>query len=207
MLQRHVGSGHLIHAQATEGDSRDDTPHRIIKMSREFGTLTRLVTANTGKPQLGSVEHPIRLAVMSEVLDTAFRAIADGPEYDVIVHVESDLIWDPMTIGALVDIAAERRHGIDIIAPMIFAGANFYDVWAFRYKGGRFGPFPPFCHAINGLPYLELDSVGSCLAMRWEVIQRVRGCRDEALVGWCRHARMVGFNIAVATQLAVRHPA
>jgi hypothetical protein len=147
---------------------------------------------------------------MSEVLDVCFAAVARRTDVDVVLHVESDLIWDAATGGCLIDIAWERRDGVDVAFPMVWAGENFYDVWAYRYQGQRFGPFPPFCHGLPGLPpgvMLEIESAGSCLAFRQDVVRQFSRSQDEALVGWCKGIRAQGRRIAVAPWLSVRHPA
>jgi hypothetical protein len=124
-------------------------------------------------------------------------------EDDVLVYVESDLVWDAPTIVRLV---SQVKPGTDVVAPLIFAGEHFYDVWAFRKNGARFGPFHPYHSELNHDGLTVVDSVGSCLIMRGEVARRCRIIDDEALVGFSRDVWAKGYNIHCDSRERVRHP-
>jgi hypothetical protein len=95
---------------------------------------------------------------------------------------------------------------VDVVSPLVFAGEAFYDIWAFRKSGIRFGPFYPFHHelVLDGLT--EVDSVGSCLVMRAAVARAVR-MSDGALVEFCNNARSRGYRVWVDAREQIRHPA
>ncbi len=98
----------------------------------------------------------------------------------------------------------------DILAPMIFAGECFYDIWGFRADGCRFGPFYPFHHTLAelhaGIDILVVDSVGSCFAAKGDIARRTHVLDNNALVGWCDAARKLGARIGVIPTLKVVHP-
>jgi hypothetical protein len=201
-LKAHLGPNHSVRLIAVEGDSTDDTFMALKTTGVARSIDLSIVKCNHGGPVYGSTESPARMKALSKVLNAAFEACCE--EDEVFVYVESDLVWDAHTVGSLADMALRRDEGFDIFAPLIFAGQHFYDVWAFRRNGARFGPFAPYCHELKG-GLLELDSAGSCLAMRGEVARSCRARDDNALVGWCADARSQEFRIAVHPAFRVRH--
>lgn len=203
-LKEHAGPNHQVRVIAVEGDSTDRTREALLGCALTCGLDLDLRTCNHGHPPFGSTESPIRLAALSEVGNTILNAVRSTD--DVLLYVESDLLWDSHTVGTLIDMAMRRDEDFDIFAPMIFAGPLFYDVFAYRKNGERFIPFHPYHIALkDGLT--EVDSCGSCLAMRAEVASVVRIPDGNALIGWCDEARRQGFHIAVQPQLRVMHPA
>lgn len=191
----------VVRAIAVEGDSTDDTRAHLVQGAAKRGLQLDLRTCNHGGPVYGSTESPARMAALSRVGNELLAGVDDND--DLLVYVESDLIWNPRTIAALT--ACVRRR-VDVVAPLIFAGANFYDVWAFRKSGIRFGPFPPYHHELAPTGVTLVDSAGSCLVMRAEVARKIR-FDGNALVGWCDAARAAGYTIGVAAELRVEHPA
>jgi hypothetical protein len=145
----------------------------------------------------------------------------------VVVYVESDLVWDGETLRKLIDLVVPFKVDVtrhesatseyvdgarpwDVVAPMIFAGEHFYDVYSFRgLDSSRFAPFPPYHSSLRRHGELtEVSCVGSCLVMPATVARdkRVR-MESGALVEWCEKARAVGYRLAVVPDLVVRHPA
>ena len=196
-LAEHLYPSCSVRVIAAEGDSVDGTRECLRGVGAE------VVACDHGQPWFGSTEAPERFAALSRVGNAVFGAVRESD--DVLVYVESDLVWTASTVKALVNMALSRRDGFDVFAPLIFAGANFYDVWAFRKNGARFGPFPPYHPEVNG-QLTEVDSAGSCLVMRAEVARRCRIRNNYCLVGWCEDARVNGYRIAVDPLLRVEHP-
>lgn len=183
---------------AAEGDSRDATREQLEKYPG-----VHVLDAAHGGPYFGSTEAPERMKALSQVGNTIFAGAR--PDDDVLVYVESDLLWDAATVKWLIQIALERVGGYDVFAPLVFAGEHFYDTWGFRgLDGERFAPFAPYHSSLNGLT--EVSSVGSCLVMRGEAARACRIKNDYCLVGWCEDARAQGFKIAVDPTLRVEHP-
>lgn len=195
-----------LRAVAVEGDSRDATRAQLQaladKMKPQFEL--EIVTCNHGGPVYGSIESLQRMEALSKVGNAIFDSVRDND--DILVYVESDLIWDGTTISALVDHVVTGE--VDIVAPLIFAGDNFYDVYAYRgLDGSRFSPFPPYHASLTQSGLTEVSSVGSCLVMRGEIARKIRIVNNGALVGWCEQAREQGYKIWVDPSLSIRHPA
>jgi hypothetical protein len=201
---RLVSRSDTVRVLAVEGDSKVDISYDIRALGARAQVATHVIKCNHGQPNFGSTENPIRLAALSKVANALFSNITETD--DVLIYVESDLIWDPRTFATLATIAYQRIDNFDIVAPLIFAGKHFYDTWAFRKNGERFGPFLPYHSELKLDRITEVDSVGSCLAMRSEVARSVRIKNDYALVGFCEEARNKGYRIGAHANLRVRHP-
>ncbi len=204
-LKEHIGPDHAVRVIAVEGDSLDATAAELARAAERWQIPVDIREYCHGQPQFASTEEPARLKMLSGVCNEVFAGVREDD--DVLLYVESDLIWQPHDVGSCIDAARERRGGFDVVAPMIWAGQEFYDIWAFRgLDGERFGPFAPYHSSLNGHGLAEVGSVGSCLAMRAEVAAKVRVGDDNALVGWCAEARKQGYRLAVATDFGVNHP-
>jgi len=189
-----------VRVVAAEGDSTDTTRELLLNYSGVLAVT--VLDAGHGGPVFGSTESPERLRLMSTVGNRIFEAVEDDD--DVLVYVESDLLWDPKTIKTLVLHACQRSLRFDIFAPFVMAGEAFYDTWGFRRNEERFSPFPPYHPALGEDPICRVDSAGSCLVMRGEIAQRCRIRNDYGLVGWCEDARRCGYKIGVVPALRVR---
>lgn len=203
-LVKHAGSGHNIRAEVVWGDSPQKTLNTLETFARRWEVKATFTEFNHGQPWFGSTESPVRMRHLSDVGNKILEQVK--PTDDIMVYVESDLVWDPHTIGTLIDTVHENRAGFDVIAPMIFAGRAFYDIWAFRKGGERFGPFPPYHHMIPSTGFTSVDSAGSCLVMRGEVARNARMRNGGALVDWCADAIGQNFKIGVALEQKVYHP-
>jgi GT2 family glycosyltransferase len=192
-----------VRVLAVEGDSTDDTQQHLRDQAELRGIHLELVVCNHGGPVYGSTEATERMAALSKVGNCLLDHVR--PDDDVLVYVESDLVWQAETVVKLIEqVMAERPA--DIIAPMVFADTAFYDIWAFRKNGKRFGPFFPYHDDAprNGL--VEMDSVGSCLVMPGSVARRIRMRNGGALVDLCADARAKGYKIAANLDMKVYHP-
>ena len=192
----------IVRAIAVEGDSTDGTRRQLVSAAANKGLQLDLRTYNHGGPTYGSVESDSRMAALSMVGNEILRGVT--PADDILIYVESDLIWDPRTISKL--IGHVRRGVCDVVAPLIFAGDHFYDVWAFRKDGARFSPFPPYHSGLDPYNLTDVDSAGSCLVMTGLAARTVRMSRG-ALVEWCNNARGLGFTIKVDPTSRITHPA
>lgn len=199
-LERILRDGDTLRIIAVEGDSVDNTRERLIRESAVFALQLELVTCNHGGPHFGSVDTPERMRALSMVGNAIFEAVR--PDDDVLLYVESDLMWNAVAALALID--RMRESDFDVLVPLVMAGRAFYDTWAFRgLDGARFGPFAPYHSQLHN-DLMEIASAGSCLAIRGEVARRCRIRNDNALVGWCEDVRNNGYRIAVDPTLIVR---
>jgi hypothetical protein len=199
-------AGHQLRVIAVEGDSADDTRFQLMRWAQGLGIAVNIETRNHGKRVFGSTEEPERMAALSFVGNGILESVRE--EDDVLVYVESDLVWRPEVITHLIEHLAAGYT--DVVSPLIFAGDAFYDIWAFR-KGGfgnehRFGPFRPYHPELKFDQLTQVDSTGSCLVMRGEVARRCRIINDEALVGFCKDVQNKGFILRVDARLKVNHP-
>lgn len=191
-----------IRVIAVEGDSIDHTPEALILASTLAEVELDLVKCDHHGPVFGSVDTPERMAALSCVGNAIFDNVKDSD--DVLVYVESDLLWDAQTIATLVRNVANSDYAA--IAPLIFAGPQvFYDIWGFRKNGVRFSPFAPY-HPDLKAGLNEVDSVGSCLVVQGHVARTARIRNNNCLVGWCEDVRTLGYIIAVDTRYEVKHP-
>lgn len=200
-LQTH---GHSLRLIAVEGDSCDATEVQLqryaVQLEPHFDI--QIVKREHGGPVFGSTEAPERMKALSYVGNGIFESVRGQDE--VLVYVESDLIWNAHTMLRLI---YRLEVGQDVIAPMIFAGESFYDIWGFRKNGVRFEPVKPYHPDLDSNGLTEVDSAGSCLVMRGEVARKCRMVEDMALVGFCKDVRDSGYHIYCDSRECVRHPA
>lgn len=201
LLNEIVRSQHNLRVLAAEGDSVDRTRYLL---TQAYKVPIEIVDVTHGGPVYGSTEAPARMAQLSVMWNKIMDAVKETD--DVFLYVESDLIWEPITLARLIDRAAWWQDGFDVFAPMVCAGPNFYDIWAFRKNGTRFSPFPPYHPELKKDELLEVDSVGSCLSMRAVVARQCRIHDNNAIVGWCKDVRHHGYRIAVCPDLKIHHP-
>lgn len=204
-LKIQLGPDYDVRIIAVEGDSSDTTRQALLFAAACHNVQIDLRTCNHGRPWFGSVVSEDRMTNMSKVGNAIFDGVAWND--DVLLYVESDLLWEPDMAAELVRSAAERRQGFDVISPTILAGPNFYDIWAFRKVNGEgLSPFLNDHPVVNDGDIYELGSVGSCLAMRGDVARACRIRDNNCLVGWCADARSQGYRIGYNPALIVRHP-
>lgn len=187
-----------------EADSDDGTDVEILKHSGEFNMT--LVCRDNGSPWFGSVDHPDRWRAISYVCDGILEQVKSTD--DLFLYVESDLIWERETMLALLDDLC--KIGVDACATMCFHNSNkaiFYDVWGHRKDGQRFHSSPaPYHPGVNGI-LTQIDSAGSCIAMKGLVARNARFVPPEnGIVGFCGDIRGRGWKLWLDPQLAVYHP-
>ena len=173
-----------------EGDSSDGTGAVLGSYLEDWDSV---VTHNHGGPRYGSIDHPQRWANIAGVVRDVVRAVADPG--DAFVWVESDLVWDPLTMMEL--LKADRP-----VAPMVFAAdtPRFYDTWGYRKGGQMFLGHPPY---LPGGPqderYVPIDSCGSCFVVPARDFPTVRDWDGM----WPFPA---GGRLVLDTASTVRHP-
>lgn len=195
---------------AVEGDSTDFTRGQLVQDCRHHGLNLSLVTCNHGQRLFGSTEESDRLKALSQVGNAILSSVNETDDY--LIYVESDLIWKTYTILCLLERVA--RENYDIVAPLVFAGDLFYDVFLFRgLDGNRFSPFYPYHYSlVNGcqeelkLNPVNVQSAGSCLVMKGEIARQCRIRNDQALLGFCEDAREKGWKIFVDPNERIEHP-
>jgi hypothetical protein len=194
---------------AVEGDSVNDTRGQLLKRLMFSGISYDLVIREHGGPWVGSVESKERMRQVSFAANGGFEAVRATD--DAVFYVESDLIWDAAMVPRLAaqlapSVPPHGIVGVDVIAPSIFAGDLFYDIWGFRaLDGTRFCWSHPYMRGLTFDRLFEIGSAGSALVMRGAVGQHCRLSVDEALVGFCKHARSFGCHIYTDFRERVNH--
>ena len=200
--------GAKLRVIAVEGDSTDDTRFELMRYAEGLALSINIVTRNHGQRVFGSTEEPARMKALSFVGNGVFESVQD--EDTVLIYVESDLLWQPDTMTRLIDRLGEQTYldgrPANVIAPLVFAGQAFYDIWGFRKDGHRFGPFHPYHSKLKFDGLTAVDSVGSCLVMHAEVARQCRMIEDYALVGFCKDVWAKGFTVFADARERIYHP-
>lgn len=188
---------------AVYGDCVDETANALQKLAAAYHVPLQLIEFNHGGPSFGSVVSEERFSALSQLGNIGLGAI--GEQDDLVFYVESDLIWTPEAVFKMAVYAAD---GADVVAPLVFAGEDFYDVYCFRKDGEQFAPFFPYHSKLNhnGGGLTEVDSVGSAFVMKGSVARKARIRNNDVLLGFCADARAQGFRIFVDAKNRVEHP-
>lgn len=192
---------------AVYGDSKEDMPEILERQAQKLKVPMTLVRHDHGGPHYGSTENPARMRDLSGVanagLDKVYALTLGNCQ---VLYVESDLLWDPHTILRLFEKLRLSRYA-DAIAPLVFAGEHFYDVYAFRgLDGSRFAPFAPYHADLKIDELTEVSSVGSCFVMKGTLLRDTRIINDGALIGFWEAALRNGHRVFVDSTERVEHP-
>lgn len=182
--------GDRLSAIWCEGDSTDDTWRILNNFCEGAGNITDSLYASClfqhahGGADFGSIVNAERFANLADVWNAIWQRIPDNA--DAVLFVESDLVWEPETMLALLD---DLAH-VPAVAPMVMHGGfkpnAYYDSWGYRKDGERFKRYPPY---FDGWPVTELapiDSAGSCIAMRGDLARQLTWPAEDVCVGVCR---------------------
>ncbi|TXH52999.1 MAG: hypothetical protein E6Q97_14330 [Desulfurellales bacterium] len=199
--------GDRLHCVWGEGDSTDDTLGRLTWAYTYARWAITIVDCTHGGPRFGSVVNAERFRQLAHVGKQIFAAIPD--DADVVVYVESDLVWEPATLLALIERVASG--GYAVISPMVFLqregwpADSFYDTFAFRAEDRHFAHYRPY-HAVyrTGEPF-QVDSAGSCLVMRGEIARSLHFDEQTIFPDLCRQIRASGNSIWVDPGCGVYH--
>lgn len=202
LLDKDPDGGHHLRVIAVWGDCVDKTHDEILRNAEFHNLAVQTVEHNHGGPVFGSTEHPDRLKALSGLGNAGLSAVR--PEDDAVLYVESDLIWDPSVIFGLLNRLSSQVH---VVAPLVFAGEHFYDVFCFRKNGQRFSPFYPYHSELRHDGKLtQVDCVGSCFVMHGDVARNARIINDNVLIGFGQDCWNKGFTVNVDAGLRVYHP-
>lgn len=195
--------GDRMRVIAVWGDCVDHTESAIIGHGLHHQLAVTLVEHSHGGPEFGSTEKPERLVALSAVGNAGLVTIRN--QDDAVFYVESDLLWTPDTVLGL--LSALKPGEVDILAPLIFAGEAFYDIFCFRKNGQRFSPFYPYHPDLKHDGTLtHVDSVGSAFVMTGAAGRDCRIINDNVLLGFCEDAWAKGYTISVDPSQKVHHP-
>lgn len=198
--------GDTLLMRVAEGDSTDNTWQRLTDAVRDTPGMA-IYKLDHGGPAFGSVDDPTRWRNIARTWNGLFERIKKD-DFDALIYVEADLVWEPVTMLRLLDRLQDRLQPIDVVSPMSMHMAGFfYDTWGYRSGGIRFGPNPPYHPQLLRLRpghLLRLDSAGSCKVMRDEVARKCRFSEQDAMLGHDINDR--GYFFYLDPTVAVYHP-
>jgi len=191
--------GWKLRLALAENDSQDDT-HRRLQMlaSDHHGAAWDL---SHGGPKFGSIDNAVRWGNIARTWNRLLDRVA-GWQRQALIYVEADLIWTEGTMVRLL----QHLDTVPAVAPMCWMGSIFYDIWGHRKDGVHFRNTPPFHPALVGHNggLMQIDSAGSCIAMRGDVAQVARLNETEAMIGPSIYEQ--GHSLWLDPSLEVRHP-
>lgn len=197
--------GDVLHVISVWGDSTDATPEALgAALGKMRLASLQLFRRDHGFPDYGSSTHPDRIAGFAYAANGVFEAVGAGA--DVVVYVESDLIWTAETIYAGID-QLTPTHEILALPTFCLGTETFYDIWAFRDLAGvPYAPVAPYASSLRPTGLTEVSSAGGCLVMTGALARRYRCSPGAALVGFCHRARTEGHRVWTDWAQKVWHP-
>jgi glycosyltransferase involved in cell wall biosynthesis len=197
--------GDYLRLIAVENDSRDGTWEDLDLWGHSSFCDLTLIKAHDGCPYYPSIDHQPRWQHIAWVCNHALEQVDDRD--DVLLYVESDLVWVPDDLLALID----RLSEVEAVSCPNYhqePGGRYYDTWGSRKDGVRFISQRPYHQALvdwaGGL--IEMDSVASVLAVKADIARKTRFSPEDGFVGWCRDIRAQGHQIWLDPTLYVVHP-
>lgn len=194
-----------------EGDSTDATLRTLQGAAFRFNA--KVIDVTHGGKKYHSIVNLQRFRQLAFVGNKIWEALpADA---DVVLWVESDLMWDAATLVKLID----RLQTYPCVAPMVLdslpatgaeANRTFYDIFAYRRNSVGFTKARPYhpdlltLHATDGM--LRMDSVGSCVALRADVAREVYFPVTDVFVGLCKLIYDNGESVWLDSTQVVWHP-
>ena len=211
----------LLRVYAVEGDSEDVTLVALNYWARHAPQVVRVVTYDLGHRPKASVEDEDRMVEASMVAGYCRHLALDDHWADYIMWIESDLIWGPNLLRAMIrnvqdqpdaywapwiPIEARGTAEFDYAKLQALSAEKVanYDIWAYRTlpEGERIRP-----DMARFSECRELYSAGSCLTGRRSVVALSNSPGPRAIVGWCEQAREAGSRVMCDPTINVWHPA
>jgi hypothetical protein len=204
-LQRLLDArGDTLYLVASEGDHADDTRVQVRRRAAEFECT--LISYDHCGADYGSVVNGERFAMLAKVWSRIWAQIPDNA--DVVLFVESDLMWQATTMLALID----RLREYPAMAPMVLLNREdyppdtYYDVWGYRKDGLPFNHRPPFFYGWPPSEPVILDSAGSCIAMHGWLARQLTWPEADVVRGVCKQIHELGHGVWIDCRLEVFHP-
>jgi hypothetical protein len=200
--------GDALRLALVYGDCKDGTAGGLRRHVGNLGLAADVVEHSHGNPDRGHTQNPARFRALAGVATAMLRAAPE--ESDALVYAESDLIWTPDAILALLDDLERPEIALAFPMLMINQTRRFYDIWAYRVGNTLLNPYWPFHPALaNGHRYVELTGAGSCAAMlrpAFLAARRLGFPPWDCWPGLVRALAVEGFRSWVDTQVTVWHP-
>lgn len=188
-----------------EGDSTDGTLDALYKAAEASGIPCTLLDVTHGGGAYSSIADAQRFKQLAFVANELLAAIPD--DADAVLMVESDLIWPVETMTTLL----KRLKTYPAVSPMVMLRRKkwsvdaFYDTFIFRKDGIRFGHYPPYHACYRPDSPFQVDSAGSVMAIRGDLIKKLSFPDADVYVGFCRLAYEAGGSVHVDPTVSVFH--
>ncbi len=207
------------------GDSTDPTDIEVKKRMEELKEKYLVGVKIVHIPLPKRLDGIEKLAI----LRNASITIVDIENYDYVLQIDTDIIFDHNSIDILIkDIEEGCDKKIGVIAPLVFIEGTktFYDTWAFRMDGGKmFRPDIINWPGLSNGKIFEVDSVGTCCLIKsdifwkWDIkygteerkaeerkkMHPQRRLESEQVV-WCNRVReKTGYKIMVDSGIRIDH--
>lgn len=181
-----------------EGDSADSTVELLERLWGDDPRAT-IVTCDTGSPKYGSVVNHDRFRVLATVFNAGL-AVVDLVWSDYVLVLPVDIQFGPDLVAGLVS------REVDVVAPYVFKGGRFYDIWGWSSEGQFWVDFQESQMPKDGALRL-LDTVGGTVMIDAQVLRAgVRYSLEDVDRGFSRAARAAGFDLWADPAVIVRHP-
>lgn len=205
-----AAQGDDLHLALVWGDSTDTTADDLSDGIDAHGFTLRasLMAHHHGVRPLGSIVSPLRFRCLAGLANVMLSLVDDST--DVLLYIESDLMWDAPTILALMADLSEPDVAVAFPMVMCKHTQRFYDIWAYRINERPFTANWPYHAALTqGQRLVELSGAGSCAVMNrtaWRAARAVGFQAWDLWPGVVRDLRGQGIKSYLDTQLVVRHP-
>lgn len=186
-----------------EGDSTDGTYEQLVHRCQDYRLPAVVLREDHGGPKFGSENHPQRWRQIAQVCNAVMRRVTEEKP-DRFVYVESDLVWPVDTILVVL----EDLDVYPAVAPMSMHGPSglFWDTWGHMRNGRQFEHEPPYHPYLGDGRFVELNSAGSCFALRGELVPDVRFSPADCIRGVGRTIREAGGKLWLDRSVDVIHP-
>lgn len=193
------------------GDS-DDGTGELLYEAASFAVGALLIECSHGGKFYGPVVDATRFKQLAFVANRVWKCVPQ--EADVVLWVESDLIWQPSTIMALIN----DLEAVPAVAPMVLDAPpanSWYDTWAYRRRGRQFQKQPPYHPDLEDREFLRqngngdllpLQSAGSCMALWGRLARRLCFPEEDVFVGFCKQLTQIGGSLWLNRRQTVFHP-
>lgn len=188
-----------------EGDSQDNS-RIIIRDNIDNVSELYFYDYSHNGPKFGSINNATRWMNIAKTWNYMLGELTKNnifDDYDYVIYMESDLIWNKQTVDKLVE-GLEKSFG-EAVAAMSMLGNIFYDTWGHRANGINFGPVYPFHPEFEKYPrYVPITSAGSCIAMKPCVAKQCRLSEIDAMIG--HDIKKYSFAFVLDKTARVQHP-
>lgn len=177
-----AAQGDSLRYAITVGESTDGTHDWL--MTNDGKTRGQIWQHSNSGPVFGSVDDPVRWANIARTWNGMFERLTSW-QYDALIYVEADLIWQPETMARLLG----HLEYVPAVAPMSMMQQRpdvFYDTWGHRASGRHFESFAPYHPSLPQVKpneLMQIESAGSCKVMWQEVAQKCRFNEADAMLG------------------------